>query len=256
MQTEATTVSATHEVTESTSAVWPPKLPRVVLGAIVAAGVACLILSFLYPIFTVPEEIAIIPDPPPTAAVLKLEKAQFAVDAKNFSIVFGTIAAVLGAAIVLFAFGFRSIKAVFLGAIAAASLGVVGVNLSNWMFTNLRSTSNSDMLLMGITIDSMTQTIIGYAALWGLVGLGAGIGVGSVRGVGKAISAGVAGLLGGTLAAMVYVLLVAQFTPNTTMSFVFPQDLVSQAIWFLLSMILIAAAIALGSGEKRARIAK
>ena len=251
MNTEAMAVDATHDASGNSGVAWPPKLLRVLSGALVATVIACLVIKFMYPIFTVPEEIAILPDPPPTAAVLKLEKAQFAVDAKNFSIVFGTIGTILGAAIVLFAFGTRSIKAVANGAVSSALLAIAGANLSNWMFTNLRSTSNSDMLLMGITIDAMTQTIIGYALLWGLIGLGAGLGMGSVRSVSKSISAGVAGFLGGTLAAMIYVLLVAQFTPNAAMSYVFPLDFVSQAIWLLLFMVMIAAAIALGTGEKR-----
>ncbi len=64
----------------------------------------------MYPLFVVPEDIAILPDPPPTAAVVKLEKAQFAVDAKNFSVLFGLIGAVFGAACVLCTFVFDPSK--------------------------------------------------------------------------------------------------------------------------------------------------
>lgn len=255
MQAEARSANLSQEATDGAEIVWPPKLPLTVLGALVAVGIACLIMKTMYPIFVVPEDIAILPDPPPTAAVLKLEKAQFSVDAKNFSILFGLIGAVFGASCVLFTFGIRSIKAIVIGAIAAGALGVVGANLSNLMFTRLRASSNGDLLVMGLKIDSMMQNILGYGVLWGLIGLGVGIGIGSVRTFGKSVVAGTAGLVGGLLAAMVYVLLVAQLTPNAVMSHVFPLDITSQAIWLLMFMVLIAAAIPLGTGEKRAKVA-
>ncbi len=209
----------------------------------------------MYPIFVVPDDIAILPDPPPTAAVMKLEAAQYAVDAKNFSVLFGLIGAIFAAACALCAFGTRSISAVALGALSSAILGVVGANFSNWMFTRLRSTSHGDIVVMGITLDSMMQVIIGYGVLWGLIGLGVGIGIGSVKSRSKTVSAGVAGFVGGVLAAMVYVMLVAQVTPNATMSHVFPLDFNSQAIWLLMFMVIIAVTIVLGTGEKRSKVA-
>ncbi len=256
MQAETHPVDLSQEASSRAETGWPPKLPQAVLGALVAVGIACLIMKTMYPLFVVPEDIAILPNPPPTAAVLKLEKAQFSVDTKNFSILFGLIGAVFGASCALFTFGTRSIKAVIVGAFAAGALGVVGANLSNLIFTRLRATSNGDLLVLGLKIDGMTQNILGYGVLWGLIGLGVGIGIGSARTVGKSVVAGTAGLVGGLLAAMVYVLLVAQLTPNAVMSHVFPLDITSQAIWLLMFMVLIAASISLGTGEKRAKVPK
>ena len=254
MQAEMQSADSIKERTTEAEGAWPPNLLRLVLGALIGVGFACLALKTLYPIFVVPEDIAILPDPPPTAAVVKLEKAQFAVDAKNFSVLFGLIGATFGAACVLCAFGTRSIKAAAISGLAAASFGVVGANFSNWMFTRLRATSHGDLTVLGVKLDSMMQVILGYGVLWGLIGFGVGVGIGSVR-TGKSLVAGVAGFFGGFLAAMVYALLVAQLTPNATMSHVFPVDFTSQAVWLAIFMVLIAAAISLGTGEKRAKVA-
>ncbi len=230
--------------------VWPPRLGRIVLGALLAGGIGWMILNSVYPIYEVPPEIAILPDPPPTEKVLELEKAQYAVDRQNFSIVFALTGAVLRACCAGFAFGAKALRPLLIAAIAAAALGVVGANLSNELFTKIRLTSGSDRVLLGITLDSMKQTILGYSSLWGLIGLGVGIGVGAFRGGAKMVTAGIAGLAGGLVIAMLYVLIVGQLLPNATMSHVFPPDTSSQVIWFLVFSAGIAATIALGTGEK------
>ena len=130
-------------------------------------------------------------------------------------------------------------------------MGVVGANLSNWMFNNLRETSGVDLLIMGIALDGMRQTILGYALLWGLIGLGVGLGIGSVRSVGKSLVAGIAGLCGGALGAMIYVVVTAQLSIGTTMNRVFPADNTRLAIWLVLFHVVIAVCIALGLGERR-----
>ncbi len=94
--------------------------------------------------------------------------------------------------------------------IRAAIFGVVGVNFSNWMFTRLRTTSHADLWVWGIKLDSMFQVILGYGVLWGLIGLGLGLGIGSVANNGQVALGGSGRIRGGLLAAMIYVLLVAQ----------------------------------------------
>jgi len=205
----------------------------------------------MYPIFVVPEEIANYPEQSPLWMYQRLEKAKFEVDGKNFSVVFGAIGAVFGASCVIFSFGARFFKAIVVAVVGSAAMGVVGANLSNWMFNNLRESNGKDMLIMGITLDSMWQTTLGYALVWGLIGLGVGIGTGSVRGVGKSLVAGISGLCGGVLGAMLYVVLTAQLSIGTTMNTVFPAASTSQAIWLVLFTVVIAVCIALGSGEKR-----
>ena len=130
-------------------------------------------------------------------------------------------------------------------------MGVVGANLSNWMFTHMRATSGNDTLFMGIALDGMKLSILGYSLLWGLIGLGLGLGVGSVRGVGKSLVAGISGLVGGALGAMLYVVLMAQFSIGTTMNEVVPLGSTSQVIWLVLFTVAIAVCITLVSGEKR-----
>lgn len=233
---------------------WPPNILRLVLGAVVAAGLGWVTLKNFYPIFVIPPEIAILPDPPPTVAVEKLEKFQYVVDGKNYSIVFGIIGAIFGISCVVFSFGVRSSKAIIVGSVGTAVLGIVGANLSHFIFHRLRTTSGSDWLIMGIKLDGMAQTILGYAMLWGLIGLGVGIGIGTVRSAGKSMVAGISGFFGGVLASMTYVLLTSQFSPNAAMNSVFPSDATPQAIWLVLFCVVIATCIALGSGERKPEV--
>jgi hypothetical protein len=230
---------------------WPPSLLRLVLGAVVAAGLSYVALKTMYPIFEVPVEIATFPEQSPLWLYERLEKTQYEVDGKNLSIVFAVIGAIFGASCVVFSFGARSVMAIVIAVLGSASIGVAGANLSNWMFGNMRATSGKNATILGFSLDGMTQSIIGYSLLWGLIGLGVGLGIGSVRGFRKSLIAGVSGLFGGALGAMLYVVLTAQFSIGTTMNQVLPASDTSQAIWMLLFAVTIAVCIALGSGEKK-----
>ena len=256
MQAEEQLVSDSNPPTKSDlREVWPPRFLRLVLGAVLAAGLGYIVLKTMYPIFVVPIEIAVFPEQSPLWLYERLDKANFQVDGKNLSIVFGVIGAIFGASCVVFSFGTRSVRAIVIAVVASAALGVLGANLSNSLFNHLRATSGEDVLFMGFTLDSMKQVIVGYSLLWGLIGLGVGIGIGSVRGVGKSLVAGISGLCGGVLGAMLYVILIAQFSIGTTMNRVLPLSNTSQATWLLLFMLTIAVCIALGSGERRRKAA-
>jgi hypothetical protein len=256
MQSEEQAVSDSHSATQvNAREVWPPSFLRLVLGALVAAGLGYIVLKTMYPIFVVPIEIAVFPEQSPVWLYERLDKANFEVDGKNLSIVFGVIGAIFGASCAVSSFGTRSVKAIVIASVAAAALGVLGANLSNLMFNHLRATSGKDLLVMGITLDAMKQTVLGYSLLWGLIGLGVGIGIGSIRGLGKSLVAGIAGLCGGVLGAMLYVVLTAQFSIGTTMNRVLPNANTSQVMWLVLFTVVIAGCIALGSGEKRRKAA-
>ena len=252
MQSDVQPVSDSNISTKSNlSRDWPPSFLRLVLGALFAAGLGCIVLKTMHPIFVVPVEIATFPEQSPVWLYERLDNAHYEVDSKNFSIVFGVIGAIFGASCVVFSFGARSVYAIVVAIVGTATLGCVGANLSNWMFHNLRETSGTDLLIMGIALDGMRQTILGYALLWGLIGLGVGLGIGAVRSVGKSLVAGISGLCGGVLGALLYTVLTAQLSIGTTMNRVFPTDIMSQAIWLVLFTVVIAVCIALGSGEKR-----
>lgn len=252
MQPEEQGVNDSNSAADSTIQVaWPPSLMRLILGALLTAGLGFAVLKTLYPIFEVPEELVNFPEQSPRWMYERLDKAKSQVDGKNFMLVFGIVGAIFGASSVALAFGARAIKAMVLAIVGAAALGVLGAFLSNWMFNNLRETSGKELLIMGIGIDSMKQTIIGYALLWGLIGLGVGVGIGSARGASKLVAAGISGLCGGVLGAMLYVILIAQLSAGTMMNQVIPYTNSSQAIWLTLFTLAISTCIVLGTGEKK-----
>jgi hypothetical protein len=235
--------------------VWPPKLLRLVVGAVCAAVLGFVVLKTMYPIFVVPMEIARVLENDPVWKYDRLDKAQFAVDSKNYSIVFGVIAAVFAASGSLCSFGARSITALLIAVVGAAAMGVLGANLSHGVFHYMSKHSGEDMLLMGFTLDSMKQSILGYSLLWGLIGAGVGVGIGSVCGMGKSLVAGISGLCGGVLAALLYVLLTAQFFLDIKMNRVLPYNGADQAILLGVFTLVIAVCIALGCGERRPKTA-
>jgi hypothetical protein len=230
---------------------WPPNLLRLVLGAMIGAVLGFIVLKTTYPIFEVSYEIRTFPEQSPAWLYERLDKAQYEVDGKNFAVVFGITGALLGASCAVLAFGARSIRAILIAVLGAAALGVLGAILSNWMFNNMRVNSGKDAVILGIALDGMKQSIVGYSLLWGLIGLGVGLGIGAIRGVGKSLVAGISGLCGGVLGAMVFVIVTAQISIGTTMNAVVPFSTTSQAIWFVVFPITISICIALGSGEKR-----
>lgn len=230
---------------------WPPSILRLVLGAIVAAALSFIVLKTIHPVFVLPEDIAKVPEQAPIEVYEKHDKAQYEADGKNYSIVFGIAGVIFGLSSVLLSFGMNSLKALLVAIVSAGGLGALGAYLSNWMFNNMRATSGRKATLLGIPLDSMTQSIIGYALVWSFIGMGVGLGVGTARGFSKSIVAGVSGALGGALAAMLYVILTAQISIGTTMNQVLPLGDVSQAIWLALFAVVIAICISLGSGERR-----
>ena len=234
---------------------WPPSLLRLVVGALLAGGLGYVVLRSVAPIFVVPVDIATFPEQSPVWLYERLDRAKHEVDGKNLSIWFGIIGAIFGACCVLVSFGARAVRATVIAILGSAALGVVGANLSNWVFFNLRTNSGKDVTIMGVTLDSMGQAILGYSLLWGLIGLGVGLGIGSARSIGKSLVGGIAGLCGGILGSMVYVILTAQFSIGTTMNRVLPYSLTNQAIWMLLFTVVIAVCVGLGSGEKRTKAA-
>ena len=254
MQSEEQSVNDSNSATDSkTQVAWPPNLLRLVLGALLTAGLGFAVLKTLYPVFVVPEELVNFPEQSPRWMYERLDKAKSQVDGKNFMLVFGIVGAIFGASSVAFAFGARAVKSMILAVVGAAALGVLGAFLSNWMFNNLRETSGKELVIMGIGIDAMKQTIIGYGLLWGLIGLGVGVGIGSARGISKLAVAGISGLCGGVLGAMLYVILTAQLSAGTMMNQVIPYTNASQAIWLAIFPLAIATCIALGTGEKKTK---
>ena len=230
---------------------WPPSLARMVLGAVIAAVLSFALIKTAYPIFQVPPEIAHIPENAPIEVQWRLEATEYIVDGKNFSILFALIGAMLAASCIVFSFGAKRVSVIVIGVLVSAALGYLGANLSNWMFTNLRLTSAKELIFLGITLDGVKQTIIGFGSLWCFIGLGVGIGVGAMHSFGKSLIAGIAGFSGGAVAAMMYVILTMQLSIGTTMNRVFPFDNMRLAIWMLLFQVAIGGCIALGLGEKK-----
>ncbi len=232
---------------------WPPSVLRLLIGAAITAGLGYLIVQTLYGLFVVPEEIVNFPEQSPRWMYERLDIVKNQVEEKNLMLIFGIVGAIFGVSSVLLSFGARAGKALIIALLASAALGILGAAMSNEMFHRIRATSGKDVVLMGITLDAMKQAIVGYALLWGLIGLGTGVGIGSVRGAGKALVAGISGLLGGVLGAMLYVILTAQFMVGVTMNRVLPYNLSGQAMWLALFLLVVALCIGLGTGEKRPR---
>ncbi len=148
----------------------------------------------------------------------RLDKTKAEVDGKNLTLVFGIIGTLLGASCVLFALARDPIKAIVIAVVGAAALGIVGANLSNWMFFNLRESSSKEIQLMGIALDGMKTNHYlptrcygdcwDWGWDWGLEPPGASASQSSLE---------ISGLLGGVLGAMMYVILTAQFSVATLM---------------------------------------
>ncbi len=238
-----------------TQADWPPRLSRLIVAAIVAAGLSFLLLKVLYPIFVLPEDLAYVPEQAPIEVYQKHDRAQYEADGKNFAVIFGLSGAVLGACCVVFAFGMKCVKSIVVAVVASGCFGAVGALLSNWMFNYMRERSGQSLSLMGVPLSGMAQSIVGYSLLWSLIGLGVGVGIGSVRGPGKALIAGVSGLLGGAVASMLYVVLVAQISIGTVMNRVLPDAVGTQLLWLVFFATVTVVCIVLGSGEKKPKSA-
>jgi hypothetical protein len=230
---------------------WPPRFLRLVLGAVFAAGLGFVVLKAMYPVFVLPVDVATVPEQAPIEVYQKYDQAKHELDGKNYSVVFAIIGAVLGASCTVCAFGFKSIRALLVATVCSAILGGIGAQLSNEMFNFMRANSGRNISLMGVSFDGMKQSIVGYSLLWGLIGLGVGLGIGSHHGFRKTIVAGISGLLGGVVGAMIFVILTAQVSISTTMNQTLPIHGQTQVVWMVLMGIAIAGCIAMGTGEKK-----
>jgi F0F1-type ATP synthase assembly protein I len=244
--------SSSDPKTSDSPTMWPPRLVRLVPGALVGAFLGWAIFRLAFPLFTIPENVAILPDPPPIAAIEKLEAYQFDVDNKNYGIAF----AITGALIALFStassFGvkrpFRMIVPVLLG----ASMGALGAVLCNIVTTKTRAVGGNDVIWLGVKLDSMGQALLAQVFLWGLIGLATGIAVGLTgKGLSGAIKAGISGLLGGALGAVLFLVVSATLHPTSSSNYVVLKSTAEQIGLTLAATISISVAICLGTGERK-----
>lgn len=233
---------------------WPPSIFKLCIAGLIAGCVGFAIMKFVHPLFILPDELARVPEQAPIEVYQKHDQAQYELDGWNYAILFALAGSLLGGCCVVLCFGFKATKALVSGVVCAGVLGAVGALLSNWMFNNMGQLNGQNATLMGISMDGMTQSIVGYALLWSMIGLGAGIGVGIANGAKKATLAGVSGFIGGILASMVYVIVTAQVSIGTIMNTVVPMGDISQVLWFILFPGLVVLCIGLGSGEKRKKL--
>lgn len=234
---------------------WPPSIFKLVIAGLVAGGLSLAVMKLVHPIFILPEDLAHVPEQAPIEVYQKHDQAQYEVDGWNYAIIFALAGSVLGGCCVLLCFGLKASRALLTAAVCSGVLGAVGALLSNWMFNNMRQSSGQNANILGISLDGMTQSIVGYALLWSMIGLGAGIGVGIANSFKKAALAGVSGFVGGILASMVFVIATAQVSIGTIMNTVVPEGNVSQTSWFIVFPLLVVLCIGLGSGEKRKNLA-
>ncbi|MFO0942673.1 MAG: hypothetical protein U0930_18200 [Pirellulales bacterium] len=232
---------------------WPPSIPSLVIAAIITVCLSLTLALFVFPLFSLPADQAKVPEQAPIEVYQKHDQAQHEVDRMNFALLFGLVGAILGGCSTFLCFR-PPFRTLLIAAACGGILGALGGASSNEMFFNMRQTSGQSSSFLGISLDGMTQSIIGYALVWSMVGLGVGIGVGITKSAGKAVIAGISGFIGGILASMVFVITTAQISIGTTMNTVIPLGTVAQICWFLNFAILVVACIGLGSGEKRKKL--
>lgn len=232
--------------------VWPPRLLPLAIGGLLGSLVGWACMRTVYPIFEVPEEIALLPSPPPNEAVQKLEEYLYAVGIKNYAIALGVMGLSIGVCCAAFTVARRHPLSLVLSGLLGAALAAVGGVLCHTMVTHTRLTGANDLNIFGIVLDSMKQAILAQASVWGLLGLGVGAGLGlGARGMSAAIKSGISGMLGGVAAATIFLFASAFLFPNTNSNDVWPKPIAEQIAWAVVSGLLVAVSIALGSGERK-----
>ncbi len=173
------------------------------------------------------------------------------VDCINYPIVFGITGVCVGVLCAILALKSKAIGTVLAGLLGGV-LGAVGAYLAAIVAGMTRSASGSDIVLIGITLDAMKQGILNQACIWGLMGLGIGIGIGvGVQGGIGAVKGGLAGLLGGAFAALIFTFGVAIIAPNSSTNHVFPLATSEQIALSCLAAICIGGAVGIGFGSRK-----
>ena len=229
---------------------WQPSLVRLVCGGLVGSLIGLGIYRGIYPIFSVPFEVSNLPSPVPLAALEKLEAYQYRVDCQNYPIVFGLTGLVVGIVSALLAMK-TPLRGMILAGVLGGTLAAIGGLLAAMLVKSIRTTAASDIVIAGITIDSMMQAILTQAAIWGLMGLGVGAGMGIAGGgLVTGMKAALSGMLGGIFAAMAFVILAAVIFPTSSSSHVVPLAFLEQVIVMALSGICICGAIGIGVRQR------
>ncbi len=248
--TKETVIASASQVSTSD---WQPSIVRVVCGGLVGSLIGLAIYKGIYPIYTIPFEVSNVPSPVPAPALEKLEAYQYRVDCQNYSIVFGLTGLAVGIVCALAALKDQVKGVIFAGALGGILSGVGGMQAAMIVKT-IRQTGAGDIVILGITFDSMTQSILAQAAIWGLMGLGVGAGIGIASGGTMAgIKIAIFGFVGGVFAAAAFIVLSAFAFPASSSSFVVPLAFMEQVIMMVIGGICIGGAIGVGL-RKRAKI--
>ena len=232
------------------SSAWQPSVVRLVCGGLVGSLIGLAIYKGIYPIFSVPFEVSNVPSPTPAPALEKLEAYQFRVDCQNYSIVFGLTGLAVGFVCALLALKDQVKGMILAGALGGIFSAIGGFQAATFVKT-IRQTGAGDIVIMGITLDSMVQSILAQAAIWGLMGLGVGTGIGIAGGgLMTGIKAGISGFVGGVFAAAAFIIFSAFAFPASSSSYVVPLALVEQVIMMVLGGICIGGAIGIGFRQR------
>ncbi|HUP82443.1 MAG TPA: hypothetical protein VM260_28070 [Pirellula sp.] len=245
----------TSSVAGDTQFLAAPSPLLLAVGGLIGSILGLGLYRAIYPIFLIPDEILNIPSPPPVALIAKLEAYQLRVDCQNYPIVFGLMGLSIGATCAMFALQGR-ILGVALTSILGGILGAAGALLCAMIVGNSRATAGSDIVLVGITIDSLAQAIIGQACIWGLMGCGVGAGIGlTTQGFFGALKVACAGLWGGAFGALVFVVGAAVLAPNSSSNHVVPLPIQEQIALTCLAGVCIGFAIGLGFNSRKKKTA-
>ncbi len=219
------------------------------LFGLMAAALSWLLLSAAYPVFVIPDELAVLP---PTASVEQHEKATAALreaDARNDVSFLGAYGVILGALLAI-AEGLarRSLGRTLVAGVACVSAGAVfgslAGGLGHYLFNYCEPLEQ---------LSPLAKTMIVQGTMLATVGCGLGLALGVLTArVRTAITCLIGGILAGTLAGMLYPMLTAILLPGALTEIVVPVRTGSQMLWLGLASGLVGLTIpAVARGRKR-----
>ena len=187
--------------------------------------------------------------PPPPEVQARLAESNRAAEKTNHLIALVFVGACFGGLITAGSLLFRrTAQSVGIGFITAAAIAAIGGALIGLGWRPL-----TQYLAEEGRFEVMTQSMIFQAVTWGCIGLAVGLGVGLLQRSGVTLRAIAGGILGGSLAGLLYTPLVGTFLPLAVTEESMPASRMEQLVWVGLPGVLIPLLCGLGMQMQLAR---
>jgi hypothetical protein len=207
-----------------------PNLPSLIFGGTLGAVMGIIVVIWIDPLFSMPDEFADYPIQPSTEYMIRYHAALRVMYSLNYAIYFGILGTGIGLATGICAGGNRRLTAMAVTGLWGSVFGSIGGYAGGWGVALALQNSGKEIPFLGLQIEPIIQSTAMQCFVWTFIAIGvaSGFSVATSRSLGKAIQIGI---IGGCLVGVGYTLIEGLCFPSANSFLVVPTSILEKLTW-------------------------